>query len=183
MTCIVGFTDRKRVWIGGDSAGVSGWSLCVRSDQNVFRNGDFLFGFTSSFRMGQLLRFSLRPPVQDHPDTLKWMSTAFVDAIRMCLKQGGWATKQHEREEAGTFLVGYRGGLYVIDSDYQVIVPHADYMAVGCGAEIAIGAMFALRDRPVQRIRKALTASERHCAGVRAPFTIKSIGHEKATPR
>ena len=62
MTCIVGLIDGNRVWMGGDSAGVSGLDITVRSDPKVFRNGDFLIGFTSSFRMGQLLAFRLRPP-------------------------------------------------------------------------------------------------------------------------
>ena len=52
MTCIVGLIDGRRVWMGGDSAGVSGLDITVRADAKVFRNGDFLIGFTSSFRMG-----------------------------------------------------------------------------------------------------------------------------------
>lgn len=62
MTCIVGLVDQGNVWIGGDSAGVGGYDLMLRADQKVFRNGDFLMGFTSSFRMGQLLRYKLSPP-------------------------------------------------------------------------------------------------------------------------
>ena len=59
MTCIVGLIDGRRVWMGGDSAGVSGLDITVRADAKVFRNGDFLIGFTSSFRMGQLLAFHM----------------------------------------------------------------------------------------------------------------------------
>lgn len=183
MTCIVGFADKNRVWIGGDSAGVSGWSLCVRADQKVFRNGEFLFGFTSSFRMGQLLRHALKPPQQKVADNIHFLSTDFINAVRECLKDGGFARRTNESEEGGDFLLGYRGGLYHIASDYQVAVPSTPYCAVGCGADIALGAMFALRDPPRQRVRKALSASERHCAGVRGPFTIMSIRNEKVTSR
>jgi hypothetical protein len=51
MTCIVGLVDGGRVWLGGDSAGVSGWDLTVRADRKVFRNGPYVMGFTTSFRM------------------------------------------------------------------------------------------------------------------------------------
>ena len=66
MTCIVGLVHEGVVYIGGDSAGVARLSLTVRADEKVFRNSDFLMGFTTSFRMGQLLRYSLKPP-RRHP--------------------------------------------------------------------------------------------------------------------
>jgi hypothetical protein len=62
MTAIVGLVHKESVTIGGDSAGVSGLSLSVRADAKVFRKGRYLFGFTTSYRMGQLIRYSLQPP-------------------------------------------------------------------------------------------------------------------------
>jgi len=43
MTCIVGIKTRKKVFIGGDSAGVAGSSICNRLDKKVFSNGEFIF--------------------------------------------------------------------------------------------------------------------------------------------
>src|SRR5690606_9234922 len=98
MTCIAGLrTNDGRVYIGGDSAGVAGLSLQVRADQKVFVNGGFLFGFTSSFRMGQVLRHSFTPPNR-HPDkdVMAFMVTEFVDAVRNAFKSAGVATKSNE---------------------------------------------------------------------------------------
>ena len=58
MTCIVAVTDGKKIVMGGDSAGVSGYSLTIRKDKKVFKRKDesgteWLFGFTTSFRMGE----------------------------------------------------------------------------------------------------------------------------------
>lgn len=179
MTCIAGLTDGDTVYIGGDSAGVSGYDLTVRADAKVFRNGPFLMGFTTSFRMGQLLRYKLEPPV--HPyiemgqpmDVYKFMVTSFIDAVRDCLKDGGYAEKHNEAESGGTFPVGYRGHLFVIDSDYQVGESLDGYNAVGCGAQVALGALHATKgEEPKQRIRKALEAAERYNAGVRGPFVV-----------
>lgn len=107
MTAIVGLVQDGSVYIGGDSAGVSGMSLTVRADAKVFRKKRYLFGFTTSFRMGQLIRYSLKLP-KPKGDLDAFMSSTFIDALRDCLKSGGWAMKDNEREEGGTFLVGLK---------------------------------------------------------------------------
>lgn len=141
MTCIAGVVDRGRVVIGGDSAGCAGWDLTVRADAKVFRNGPYLFGFTGSFRMGQLLRYGFDPPTPPAlpEDLFGFLCTRFIDAVRDALKAGGYASKEDERESGGTFLVGVRGRLFRIDSDYQVGESHQPYDAVGCGANVALG--------------------------------------------
>ena len=177
MTCIVGLVSEGKVYIGGDSAGVGGLSLSRRADKKVFRNGDFLMGFTSSFRMGQLLAYSLRPPKR-HPDQdmLSFMVTDFIGAVRQCLKDGGFATKVHEEEIGGTFLVGYQGRLFTIDCDYQVGEQNCNYDAVGCGKDIALGSMFASEGvEPHGRVMKALAAAEQFSAGVCGPFTVETL--------
>jgi ATP-dependent protease HslVU (ClpYQ) peptidase subunit len=178
MTAIVGLAADGEVHIGGDSAGVSGLSLTVRSDPKVFRRGRYLFGFTTSFRMGQLLRYSLDAPKPAKRGLDAFMATAFVDALRDCLKRGGWARKENDREEGGQFLVGVRGRLYTIHEDYQVAKAADGFTAVGCGYEIALGALFATDGRglrPRRRVRIALAAAERFSGGVRGPFVVRSI--------
>ncbi|KQX35323.1 hypothetical protein ASD04_14880 [Devosia sp. Root436] len=178
MTCIVGVVEKGKVWIGGDSAGVAGYDLMVRSDPKVFRNGDFVMGYTSSFRMGQLLAHRFQPPKRHaDQDVYVYMVTSFVDALRQCFKDGGYASKENEREQGGQFLVGYEGRLFEIGGDYQVGENLDGYAACGCGGSIALGALHATSSEcPTDRIRSALSASERHNAGVRGPFVV--IGPE-----
>ena len=175
MTCIVGLVHEGGVYIGGDSAGVAGLSLTVRADEKVFQNGEFLMGFTTSFRMGQLLRYSLKPPRRYPDDDInQYMVVDFINAVRECLKSGGWASKKEEMERGGTFLVGYSGHLFTIDSDYQVGQPEDSFAAVGCGEDIALGALFATQGQgdPRDRVLTALRAAERFSAGVRGPFHV-----------
>lgn len=180
MTCIVGLVEGDRIWIGGDSAGVGGYSLTVRSDTKVFRNGPMLFGFTSSFRMGQLLRYALKVPHHDDGvDLDQFMTTTFVTAVRDCLKANGFATKVNEAESGGTFLVAYRGALFCVQDDYQVARAVDPFDAVGCGHDIAKWALFASSKlKPRARLELALAAAERYSAGVRRPFHIESIDRE-----
>jgi ATP-dependent protease HslVU (ClpYQ) peptidase subunit len=180
VTCIAGVVDQGQVFIGGDSAGVGpGWDLTVRADEKVFRNGEFLFGFTTSFRMGQLLHHAFTPPKpREGQDPDGFMVTDFVDAVRTCLKSGGWAMKTNDQESGGTFVVGYRGRLYVIHDDYQVGRPVASYAAVGSGESFALGSLFTTAAHgavePERRVRLALAAAEAHSAGVRGPFLVLS---------
>ena len=174
MTCIVGLVHEGVVYIGGDSAGVDGMSLTVRADEKVFQNGEFLMGFTTSFRMGQLLRYSLKPPCR-HPDgeINQYMVVDFINAVRECLKAGGWASKMEETERGGTFLVGYSGHLFTVDSDYQVGIPEDGFAAVGSGQDIARGSLFATQGQEHRsRVLTALRSAERFNAGVRGPFHI-----------
>jgi ATP-dependent protease HslVU (ClpYQ) peptidase subunit len=185
MTCIVGLVHDGDVYIGGDSAGVAGLSVSIRADEKVFGNGPFIMGFTTSFRMGQLLRYKLSPPAQTvHQGDMEYMVTSFIDACRQCFAGNGFGDK--DATVGGNFLVGYKGKLYNIEADYQVGLPKTTYDAVGCGSDLALGAMFATEDlNPEQRINAALSAASNFSAGVAPPFTILKLEGEnkKAKPK
>lgn len=179
MTCIVGLVDGDRVWMGGDSAGVNGLDITVRADTKVFRNDDCLIGFTSSFRMGQLLHYRLEPPPREpDADLFRYMVVDFVDAVRGCLKDGGYAHRSNEVETGGTFMVGCEGRLFTVQSDYQVGEAVRGYHAIGCGADYALGSLASTAGLcPEERVLKALQCAELFNGGVRAPFTIQSAVH------
>jgi hypothetical protein len=179
--------EGEKVYIGGDSVGVAGYEADVRADAKVFRNGPMIFGFTSSFRMGQLLRYSLVVP-QRHPETdvYAWLVTTFIDAVRACLDRGGYSRRVNGEEEAGTFLIGYAGRLFAVQDDYQVAEVARSYQAVGCGATYALGALHATDARsaayvlgqrldPILRLTIALGAASEHSAGVRGPYRFEIL--------
>jgi ATP-dependent protease HslVU (ClpYQ) peptidase subunit len=130
--------------------------------------------------MGQLLRHALAiPPHHPSIDVDKYMATTFIDAVRECLKTHGWASKKHETEEGGHFLVAYQGYLFCVESDYQVGRSVDRYMALGCGEDLARGALFALAVSDTlsghDRVERALLAAERFSAGVCGPFCIEVL--------
>jgi len=181
MTCIIGCEDRNTgsVFIGADSAGVSGYLMTRTALEKVFRLDKFLIGYTSSFRMGQLLQYRLDVPTQkEGVGDLKYMATAFVNAVRVCLKTGGYTRVENNREEGGSFLVGYKGHLYGVDRDFQVNRTRDGVDAAGAGREIALGAMRALENLvPMSgtRIFHALEAAEYYSTVVTAPFTVLEL--------
>lgn len=180
MTCIVAIKDGNTIHMGADSAGTGGdFSQRTRSDSKICHVGPFVFGFTTSFRMGQLLAHSFQAPDRDPRIAVdKFMCTSFVDALRKCLKDGGFATTENNVESGGQFLVAYEGRIFQIYSDYQVAESSLHYEAVGCGAEIAMGSLHTSGEHitmwPQERIKVALEAAEEFSAGVRRPFVFGS---------
>ena len=79
---------------------------------------------------------------------------------------------EKEAEQGGTFIIGVRGRIFIVESDYQVIEPAARFAAVGSGAPYALGSLATSKGSPVARVRQALAVAERFCAGVRAPFHV-----------
>lgn len=178
MTCIVGLENNGTVWMGGDSAGTAGnMHQRVRRDKKVFVRGEFIFGFCGSFRMGQLLQHNLvLPSPQEGNDDVSYMVNEFVSSVRTCLEEENKSLSEDEKLTP-YFLVGYRGKLYNIQSDYQVGQAEDGFDAVGSGADIAMGAMYASRGGKncKKRLLQALEASSRNNAAVRPPFTIMSL--------
>lgn len=178
MTCIVGISHRRGVILGGDSAGVGGLDLTVRSDRKVFSiRPDLACGFTTSFRMGQLLQYRLGKELDGVKtprkvgDRHEWMATVFVDACRSVLKAGGFAKKDNEVERGGTFLVALGSSLFSVQGDYQVGQSVHGFDAVGCGDAYALGSLASTSHLdPGERAAIALNAAHEFSAGVRGPF-------------
>jgi len=168
------------VWIGGDSAGISGYDVTVRADEKVFQNGPFVMGFTTSFHMGQILRYAFKPPVQVGDDDMSYMVVEFIDALRKCYSEKGILKKEHNTESSGCFLIGYKGNLYSIESDFQVEKSMDNFNAVGCGADVAKGSLFATSGiPPFERLNMALNAAVYLNIGVRPPYKIISVSQDK----
>lgn len=185
MTCIVGFIEENnnKVWMGADSAGVGDYDYSIRKDKKIFIRNNMLIGFTSSFRMGQLLHWQLQIPKHVEGLTIEeYMNTAFIEAVRKCFKDYGYSTINNNRETAGTFLVGYKGHLFKIYNDFQVEENIDLINACGCGEMLAVGAGFAYlalnkkKDpNPKKIIKLMLQTSVKANIAVKPPFHILSI--------
>lgn len=179
MTVVIGLMENGLVYMGADSIAIpdNSYSITTRQDPKIFRNGVFLIGFTGPFRMGNLLRFRLQPPEQPAGmDHFEYMATLFIDAVRDCFRQHGYLGKTEERDDGGTFLVGYREQLYEVYDDFQVGIPHGAFAAVGAGRDVALGAMAAMEFMPPRdRLNRSLQISEQFCAAVRGPFRTEVL--------
>lgn len=186
MTCIVATKHNNKIYMGGDSLGSdTSFAKTVRKDVKVFINGDMLLGFTSSFRMGQILQY-----VMSHPERpegisdMKYLVAYWIPALIECFEHSGYRGEKglddhDETRTGGVFLLGYRGTLYQIDSDFQVGIPAEQYAAIGCGQDLAMGAIFTAKKLGIKEPDKILTvaleAAEKYSGGVQRPFLLLSI--------
>lgn len=178
MTCIAGLVHNGRVYIGGDSAGVSDSDIVIRSDEKVFFNGEYLIGCAGSFRVRDIVRYAFSPPIWDRvSDIMQLMTVRFVGSLRQALSDHGAEMKEGEDDPGSSMLVAIDGYLFHIENDFQVGISSDGYDAAGAGAGPALGVLFATkRFGPKHRVTSALEAAERHSAGVRGPFHIVSTG-------
>jgi len=185
MTCIVGLELEGKVYIGGDSAGASGWEVRAVNTPKVFINGEFLIGYTSSFRMGQILQHIWEPPQHAAGRSdMKYMVADVAESIREVLKKNGFSKVDNNVEEGGFFLCGYRGKLYCIEDSYQVISHEDRFDAIGCGRDYALGVLWqhpALKYHkdPTKLMLASLQTAAHFSGGVMGPFKILSIGEEE----
>lgn len=194
MTTIVGVLNEKTIYIGGDSAAShgtigSGYKI-IRNDPKVFKkkneedNQEILIGYTTSYRMGQLLKYKLKIPLHSPAslDAFEYMVSHFIEAVRSCFSFYGFSHIKEGVETGGVFLVGYQQRLFIVDTDYQVGEPKDGFIAIGSGSQFALGSLYSTSPgvsktiyTPRERIILALQASSHYAEGVHPPFVIESI--------
>jgi len=181
MTCIVAIKGEDTICMGGDSAGVSGDTIYYRLDEKVFINGPMIFGFTASFRMGQILRYHLKVPEQKCEDDLEFLCTDFIDDVIKTLEKNGFGNIIEGRKNGGTFLIGYKENIYMVHNDYQIAKHYENYAAIGCGKDYAKGCLYTLSNchemTSQNKISCALDAASYHSCWVSAPYIIKELKH------
>jgi len=172
MTCIIGLEENGKAYIGGDSAAVNGYDVRQTSISKVFRNDGLIMGYTSSFRMGQLLEFMGVPPHDGEIDD-DYMVNKFVEEVRKNFKEKGYTTIKENNERGGVFIVGIGSKIYTVEADFQVQRYSDGLSSIGCGQDYAYGAMMALKnEEPTERIRRSLEIVSYYSLAVTPPFTI-----------
>lgn len=189
MTCIVGLIDKEKgiTYLGGDSLGSNGYSGVLRKDKKVFKLKDtknVAIGYTSSFRMGQLLNYATGlidkrdEPNIDH----EYIVTNFIPNIIKLFENGGYSRNNSGEKEGGTFLLAYKDKLWNIESDYQVGESFDNYDSCGSGSYFALGSLATTEDMdlsPVERIHLALQSASKYSVGVQPPFYIINTDNDE----
>lgn len=172
MTVIASIIDNGTIWMASDQQS-SGWAKLIHECFKVFRNGDFLIGVSGNVRIINLLRHSFEPPKR-HPDVdiEKFMATEFVNAMRLCLQNGGQLENSKGVESAWQeIIVGHQGKIFIVASDFSVVPLKAPWMATGSGDAVALGSLWAtstLEWTPEQRLENAVQAAiamDVYCGG------------------
>lgn len=145
MTCVIGYIDLKgNSYLVADSAGTD-VGYHVRTDKispKIFLKGEMLVGYTSSFRMGQILQYCWEVPARPEGITdLGYMVGVVIPSIRALFVEQKYILETEK--SGGNFLITYRGVIYEIQHDFAVIDHSRRFAAVGSGYVQAQGFMAA----------------------------------------
>jgi hypothetical protein len=179
MSLVVGISQKNKVWIGADSIFVHDWQYQIREKEKLFKRDQMIIGVSGSGRVSQLIKYKLEIPThQKGTSSETYMATSFSECLRTLFRENGYITQKNGFDSFGaSILVGYRGGLFHIEEDFQVGLSERGFDAVGIGRNEALAILtFAskLRMTPPERILKTMAAVEGVCMGVRRPFRIIS---------
>lgn len=182
MTAIVGFTRDNTVYIAGDSLGSSIHNKSEVKDSKVFRNKDFIFGYTGIFRFGEILEYEFVPPTQKKGvSDRSYLITVFIAELRKTLERCKYV-RSGEKEGNGMFLMGYKGKLYTVQSDWSVLETKSGYSSVGSGSEYCLGAMSILvkdnKIKPEKKVKLAVKAASEHSPTVGGKVNIVKLEYK-----
>lgn len=143
MTLIVGYVDEfGNGHMAGDSNGidVTYHTKQERTTAKIFKNGPFLMGYTTSFRMGQILEYCFEPPIVTDKDisNYAYMVKHFIPEVIRTFKEHNYMLDSEK--SGGEFLVYYNGSLFLIFSNFHVGEVIKKFDACGSGGAQAITA-------------------------------------------
>lgn len=178
MTCIIGLKHDDEIYIGGDQLASNTNGFCsTYKEPKVFKKGGFIFGYSGSYRVGQILKYDFDIPSHssEYAD-MEYFVRIFVPALQLKLEERKAIYNSDnglEMADDANIIIGYRNGIYRLHSDFQLENNENDIMAIGCGSTVALGCMHALYNlKPISRITRSLEIVSILNIGVKGPFTI-----------
>lgn len=180
MTCIAGIARGGKVWMAGDSATSMDDDMFVVRDPKVVKRGGMLLGCAGEVRLLNLVHHVLEIPQRKTRMTdMHYLTGPFADALARCVRaKAPHIDNSADKEDGMEFamLIGYRGALYSMDSNYDIIRSVDDFDAIGSGGQVARGALYMAGTlAPRTALLRALSAAERYKASVRRPFRVVSV--------
>ncbi len=166
MTVIAGVVSNGSVYMAADSGASCDSSIVSIKESKLFSVGRddnrIIVGAAGSARIFQLLKYHLKvrkPTKTESP--LKYLSGAFTEQYARLTKSAGDGP-----ERPSELLIGFRGRLFEMGSDFSLIESTFDFAAIGSGADFALGVLYATAGGADPKLR--LTQAV-HCAAKLSP--------------
>lgn len=181
MTCVVAVVDRQdgTVYMGSDSAAVDDNLVVAHTPSKVFKVDEFGIGFCHSFRLGQIVQYHFEPPELpvgriDKSYLMSYMVTKFIPELRRTLELNDYPSHDDEKD-SWALLVGVRGMIFIVESDFHVGNYNDNFAAIGAGSEYALGAMLNSALDGFSTAKEGLLAAKYFCPYVIPPFDFIEV--------
>lgn len=183
MTVIVAVTDGSNVYMGSDSAISSDKDVFGLKTEKIIKKDGLLIGVSGVLRGLQLLKYNWDIPEQ--PSSMsneEYIITMIVQDIKGIFNFHGYSLLDDNQEiHDSHYLIGYRGSIFTLDSNYQVFETNKQYAAIGSGAYFALGALSTLEDTgiikrdPAYAVNRSIEVAKEFCPTVSGDTRIYSV--------
>ena len=141
MTCIVGVTDGKTVYMGGDRGASDDSSIISLAQPKVKVNGDWIYGYSGSLGNGQLLDFINYPAIKKTDDVYKIVRFDIVSQLKDLYESHG----SDKDDNVTDYLIGVKGRLFELSSE-DWGVAEVEEVAIGSGGNFALGSLYTSKN-------------------------------------
>jgi len=156
MTCIAGIMKEGKVYLAGERGASEGNYIVPIDKPKIWKNGPYIFGYAGTFD-SQIIQYNFNPPAPEG-NIDKFMHTKFLRALKTFYSEWDMGGKDSEV----SLLIGVKGRLYEHDAeDLTMISYDREFIAIGSGADYAMGSLHATRNHkdPKRRLALALDAA------------------------
>jgi ATP-dependent protease HslVU (ClpYQ) peptidase subunit len=172
MTAIVGISKNNVIYIGADRGASDGDSIISMSRPKIHINGEWIFGYSGSVGVGQLIEFIKLPTIDKDSDPYEIIRMDIVSKIKELVDDLGVNGEEHYAE----FLIGTQGRLFELSTmDWGVL--EVEETSIGSGASICLGSLYtsASKTDPAKRIQVAIESAIHYSPTCQHPIDILSL--------
>ena len=175
MTCIAVLKQEDgAIWMAGDRGASDEDTILPLTAPKVFKIGQYLIGYAGSMD-GERIRYNFKPPVPKNKDLDKFMYTEFLVALRNFYDT--WWVDVSKDSDFG-MIICIDGKIYEHSAtDMSLTTYESDYLTMGSGGSIALGALYATSNQKngKRRVQLAVEAAVKFSTSCLGPIDIVGI--------
>lgn len=177
MTCVAGLRKGNNIYLACDSE--TTWGMNKHNGgSKIFRKGEALFAFSGLCAVPHALEHRLAVPEVPENDEIKWINVYLLDAIRKTLKEVNLYQDKSSEDSCmnAVAIVGWRSHLFTLDPVLSVMPCLNNYIALGSGGDVAMGALYATEGQGAEkRLTTAVQAAQEWSVGVGGDVYVEKV--------
>jgi len=181
MTVIAAVVDKGRVLMGADSFCSAGERIEPIAQVKLWAAGDMVIGAAGNLRTCNLFRYGFKFPERAGETDEIYMHITVPHALRQYLQEHQPIESNGASEDCGLeALIGWKGKIWQLASDFCVTSSRHGYDAVGRGSAVCRAALDATARHSDLTgsaiLLEAMRLTARHVVSVQAPFYMQAEG-------
>lgn len=156
MTIIVGIEYDGGAFLGSDASISSEDYISSISGTKLITKKRLIFAYTGHFRPAQVIEKIWKPPEYSGVKTDEYLYKRLIPSLQAVFEK-------HKVTERGSFLLGFRKKIYVIQDDFAIVRTSKSYYAEGTGESYALGSFHSTEGLGIDPSLRAVLALEAAC--------------------